>query len=51
MLSTMQDGQLTITALVEHGRRMHAASEVVTCEGESARATRAFSVVLGDRSA
>jgi fatty-acyl-CoA synthase len=37
MLSTMQDGQLSIANLVRHGTRAHAASEVVTWTGDGAR--------------
>ena len=37
MLSTMQDGQLTIARLLQHGSTVHAASEVITWTGESAR--------------
>jgi fatty-acyl-CoA synthase len=40
MLSTMQDHPLTITSLFEHGRKVHAASEVVTCEGAHVRRAR-----------
>ncbi len=37
MQSTMQDRPLAITPLLEHGRRIHAHSEVVTSEGEQSR--------------
>jgi fatty-acyl-CoA synthase len=37
MLSTMQDGQLSIANLLRHGSRVHGASEVVTWTGESSR--------------
>src|SRR5258705_11487365 len=37
MLSTMQDHPLTIGAIFRHGRRLHAGSEVVTCEAEGSR--------------
>src|SRR5947207_1042972 len=37
MLSTMQDRPLTVTALLEHGRKVHAASRVATFEGERTR--------------
>src|SRR5712692_535025 len=37
MLSTMQDRPLTINALFEHGRRVHADSEVVTFMGDGSR--------------
>ncbi|HEV8555873.1 MAG TPA: long-chain fatty acid--CoA ligase [Actinophytocola sp.] len=37
MLSTMQDGQLSIANLLRHGARVHAASEVVTWTGEGSR--------------
>src|SRR5256885_17180422 len=37
MLSTMQDGQLSIANLLRHGTRVHAASEVVTWTGEDSR--------------
>jgi acyl-CoA synthetase (AMP-forming)/AMP-acid ligase II len=40
MLSTMQDRPLTITAILRHGRTIHAASEVVTWEGEHGRRAR-----------
>src|SRR5256885_5785963 len=40
MLSTMQDGQLSIANMLRHGSRVHAASEVVTWTGpESRRST------------
>jgi fatty-acyl-CoA synthase len=42
MLSTMQDGNLSIANLLRHGSRVHAASEVVTWTGtESRRSTYA----------
>jgi acyl-CoA synthetase (AMP-forming)/AMP-acid ligase II len=37
MLSTMQDGNLSIANLLRHGSRVHAASEVVTWTGTGAR--------------
>src|SRR5215813_1374835 len=37
MLSTMQDRPLTITHIFQHGRRIHADSEVVTFMGDSSR--------------
>lgn len=37
MLSTMQDGQLSIANLLRHGSRVHAGSEVLTWTGESSR--------------
>ncbi|OZM70602.1 long-chain fatty acid--CoA ligase [Amycolatopsis antarctica] len=37
MLSTMQDGQLTLARLLQHGSTVHAASEVTTWTGEGAR--------------
>jgi fatty-acyl-CoA synthase len=37
MLSTMQDGQLSIANLLRHGSRAHARSEVVTWMGEGSR--------------
>jgi fatty-acyl-CoA synthase len=37
MLSTMQDGKLSIANLLRHGTRVHAASEVVTWTGEDSR--------------
>jgi fatty-acyl-CoA synthase len=40
MLSTMQDHPLTVTAIFEHGRTIHAGSEVVTWEGEQGRRAR-----------
>src|SRR5881396_864246 len=40
MQSTMQEGALTITVLLEHGARVYGDSEVVTCEGERVRRAR-----------
>jgi acyl-CoA synthetase (AMP-forming)/AMP-acid ligase II len=37
MLSTMQDGQLSIANLLRHGTRLHAAAEVVTWTGAGSR--------------
>ena len=37
MLSTMQDGQLSIANLLRHGVRVHGASEVVTWTGDGSR--------------
>ena len=37
---TMQEQPLTVTALFEHGRRIHGGSEVVTCESEGVRRAR-----------
>ncbi|HEU5475412.1 MAG TPA: long-chain fatty acid--CoA ligase [Actinophytocola sp.] len=37
MLSTMQDGPLSIAHLLRHGSRVHAASEVVTWTGDGSR--------------
>jgi fatty-acyl-CoA synthase len=37
MLSTMQEFPLTVTSILRHGERVHARSEVVTCEGEGSR--------------
>jgi fatty-acyl-CoA synthase len=37
MLSTMQDGQLSIANLLRHGTRVHGRSEVVTWTGEGSR--------------
>ncbi|WP_158881745.1 long-chain fatty acid--CoA ligase [Amycolatopsis anabasis] len=37
MLSTMQDGQLSLAHLLRHGTTVHANSEVVTWTGEGAR--------------
>ena len=37
MLSTMQDGQLSIANLLRHGSKVHAKSEVVTWMGEGSR--------------
>jgi fatty-acyl-CoA synthase len=37
MLSTMQDGQLSIANLLRHGARVHADSEVVTWTGDGSR--------------
>ena len=37
MQSTMQDRPLTVAALLAHGRRIHAGSEVVSFEGDRTR--------------
>lgn len=37
MLSTMQDGQLSIARLLRHGARVHSTSEVITWTGSEAR--------------
>ena len=37
MQSTMQDRPLTINAIFEHGRRVHADSEIVTFMGDESR--------------
>src|SRR5262249_35254726 len=37
MQSTMQDCPLTINSLFEHGRRIHASSEVATSTGDGCR--------------
>ncbi|HKS45238.1 MAG TPA: long-chain fatty acid--CoA ligase [Amycolatopsis sp.] len=37
MLSTMQDGQLSLANLLRHGSRVHAAAEVVTWTGSGSR--------------
>ncbi|MBB4688081.1 long-chain fatty acid--CoA ligase [Amycolatopsis jiangsuensis] len=37
MLSTMQDGQLSLAKLLRHGTKVHAASEVITWTGSEAR--------------
>src|SRR5436190_20657232 len=37
MLSTMQDGDLSIANLLRHGARVHASAEVVTWTGEDSR--------------
>ena len=47
MLSTMQDRPLTINHIFNHGRRVHADSEVVTFMGDSSR--RASYAKVGDR--
>src|SRR5262245_55455606 len=47
MLSTMQDRPLTITSFFEHGRRIHASSEVVTATADGCR--RASYAEVGDR--
>ncbi|WP_436493559.1 long-chain fatty acid--CoA ligase [Actinokineospora sp. HUAS TT18] len=39
MLSTMQDGQLSIATLLRHGSTVHAGSEVVTWTGTEGRVT------------
>jgi fatty-acyl-CoA synthase len=49
MLSTMQDHPLVLADLFEHGRRVHATSEVVTFTGDGVR-TATFAQV-GDRAA
>jgi fatty-acyl-CoA synthase len=49
MLGTMQDFPLAITMLFEHGRTIHAGSEVVTFEGERCR--RASFAEVGERAA
>ncbi len=40
MLGTMQVHPLTIGSIFEHGRRVHAESEVATFEGEGMRRVR-----------
>src|SRR6059058_755418 len=40
MQSTMQDRPLTINAIFEHGRRVHADSEIVTFMGDGSRRAR-----------
>jgi fatty-acyl-CoA synthase len=47
MLSTMQDRPLTINDIFDHGRRVHADSEVVTFMGDACR--RASYREVGDR--
>jgi fatty-acyl-CoA synthase len=47
MLSTMQDSPLTINAIFEHSRRVHADSEVVTFMGDTTR--RASYAEVGER--
>ncbi|RJQ87076.1 long-chain fatty acid--CoA ligase [Amycolatopsis panacis] len=37
MLSTMQDGQLSLAKLLRHGTKVHAASEVITWTGSESR--------------
>jgi fatty-acyl-CoA synthase len=37
MLSTMQDGQLSLAKLLRHGTKVHAASEVITWTGQGSR--------------
>ena len=37
MLSTMQDGQLSLANLLRHGTSVHSASEVITWTGSEAR--------------
>jgi fatty-acyl-CoA synthase len=37
MQSTMQDRPLTVRALLAHGRKIHAGSEVVSFEGDRTR--------------
>ena len=47
MLSTMQDHPLVLSDLFEHGRRIHADSEVATFDGEGVR--RATFAQVGER--
>jgi fatty-acyl-CoA synthase len=49
MLSTMQDRPLAITGLFEHGRRIHAGSEVVTAGEKGSR--RATFAAVAERAA
>jgi acyl-CoA synthetase (AMP-forming)/AMP-acid ligase II len=49
MLSTMQDRPLLINSILEHGRRIHGHSEVVTFLGD--RVKRASFAEVGDRAA
>ena len=37
MLSTMQDGRLSLASLLRHGTSVHSASEVITWTGSEAR--------------
>ncbi|MFF2779681.1 long-chain fatty acid--CoA ligase [Streptomyces sp. NPDC058052] len=50
MYSTMQDVQLTISRILEHGRRIHGGSTVTTWTGEPEPQRRTFAEV-GDRAA
>ncbi|MFH8729792.1 long-chain fatty acid--CoA ligase [Streptomyces termitum] len=50
MYSTMQDVQLTISRILEHGRRVHGASTVTTWTGEPEPQRRTFAEI-GDRAA
>jgi fatty-acyl-CoA synthase len=45
----MQDRPLTVTALFEHGRTVHAGSQVATAEGAHVR--RASFATVGERAA
>src|SRR5437667_5419842 len=49
MLSTMQDRPLTVTAVMEHGRKVHAESQVATFEGDRVR--RATFAEIAERAA
>ncbi|SDD29228.1 long-chain fatty acid--CoA ligase [Actinokineospora iranica] len=49
MLSTMQDGSLSIATLLRHGSTVHSGSEVITWTGEAGR-TATFAEI-GDRAA
>ncbi|WP_030752350.1 long-chain fatty acid--CoA ligase [Streptomyces griseus] len=50
MYSTMQDVQLTISRILEHGRRVHGGSTVTTWTGEPEPQRRTFAEI-GDRAA
>ncbi|MFD6360959.1 long-chain fatty acid--CoA ligase [Streptomyces roseolus] len=50
MYSTMQDVQLTISRILEHGRRVHGRSTVTTWTGEPEPQRRTFAEI-GDRTA
>ncbi|WP_329196819.1 MULTISPECIES: long-chain fatty acid--CoA ligase [unclassified Streptomyces] len=50
MLSTMQDVQLNISRILEHGRRVHGTSTVTTWTGEAEPHRRTFAEI-GDRAA
>lgn len=50
MYSTMQDVQLTISRILEHGRRVHGRSTVTTWTGEPEPQRRTFAEI-GDRAA
>ncbi|MFF2651737.1 long-chain fatty acid--CoA ligase [Streptomyces sp. NPDC058045] len=50
MYSTMQDVPLTVSRILEHGRKIHATSQVTTWTGEGGGRRRSYAE-LGDRAA